>query len=245
MPKPFSMSLPPEKRMDVQGPSCLRSWAARPRPWSIWLHPPRRAKIPDQAHSMSQSQRYGPKLKKTPLRWEKRLPRSDRIDSESSPYLQFLETPYVMNFWLILSSSEFSVNPKGVYIIYYKFGLSPNQLFKILLKIRPAPGRKGSLRRKHRRDIPFPDSLAPFQSGAGAGKERFEETIAPPATSNERKSPHDCKQDDFSFGPLESLYILIYRFTYPQLIWRWSNFIFYLKSRERSWRYPLEKLWNG
>ncbi len=46
------------------------------------------------------------------------------------------------------------------------------------------------------------------QSAAGARSESFGEITEPPARVREGCVPHDCKQDDFSFGPLRSQHIL-------------------------------------
>ena len=71
-------------------------------------------------------------------------------------------------------------------------------------------GRKGRLRRKHRRDIAFHNlSLLAFRK-AQRGREKIgsEENKNTAATAKKRYVPYDCKQDDFSSGPLESLNLL-------------------------------------
>jgi len=76
-------------------------------------------------------------------------------------------------------------------------------LIKFLLKAFQGTGRKGSLRRKHRRDTPFRKLFAGLpQSAAGVWDKSFGEIAEPSATAMERYVPHDCKQDDFSSGPL-------------------------------------------
>ncbi len=64
-------------------------------------------------------------------------------------------------------------------------------------------GRKGRLRRNHRRDIAFHDlpTCLP-QSAAGARKDRLGGKKNTPARAKERYVPYDCKQDDFSSEPL-------------------------------------------
>jgi len=103
------------------------------------------------------------------------------------------------------------------------------------MKAYQGPGRKGRLRRKHRRDIHLHKSAAYFpQSAAGAGKQNFEEIAAPPATAKEMYAPHDCKQADFPSGPLKSLPIL----NIPAL-WLSTNlemtlFLLYLRPNSRA-----------
>jgi len=46
------------------------------------------------------------------------------------------------------------------------------------------------------------------QSAAGVGEVSLEEITDSPATGEERYLPHDCKQDDFPFGPMKSQDIL-------------------------------------
>ena len=46
------------------------------------------------------------------------------------------------------------------------------------------------------------------QSAAGVGEVSLEEITNTPATGEERYLPHDCKQDDFPFGPMKSQDIL-------------------------------------
>jgi len=93
------------------------------------------------------------------------------------------------------------------------------------MKVRQGTGRKGRLRRKHRRDIAFHKPLAGLpQSAAGAGSESFGGIAEPPARVRERYAPHDCKQDDFSSGTLRSQNI----FNIPAL-WPSTNLEMILK----------------
>jgi len=72
------------------------------------------------------------------------------------------------------------------------------------MKAWQGAGRKGRLRRKHRRDIAFHNSPGCLpQSVAGVGREMFGGYESTPAPAKVRYVPHDCKQYDFPSGAPE------------------------------------------
>ena len=70
------------------------------------------------------------------------------------------------------------------------YGSSPNLLIEYFMEAWQGPGRKGRLRRKHRRDITChkPPACLP-QSAAGAGEDRFGGKENTAATAKERYAP--------------------------------------------------------
>ena len=71
-------------------------------------------------------------------------------------------------------------------------------------KAAQGPGRKGRLRRKHRREMASDDAPAGLpQSAAGAGNPGFAGQKNTPAKTKNGYVPHDCKQSEFPSGPLE------------------------------------------